>query len=456
MQRKLAPFLRTVRQTLERHAMVQSGDHVLVALSGGADSVATLAALVRLAPRLGLTVSAAHVHHGLRGAEADRDAEMAAVVAARLGAPFRAVRLPAALARGGNLEERAREARYGALAAVAAEVGATKIATGHTRDDQAETVLMRIVRGCGPAGLAGILPLWRNGQVIRPLLECTRSEVEAFVAALQLPYCHDSSNQSRRFLRNRVRHELLPLLRQLNPRIDRALADLAALSRQASPPAAASPQEWLAVADLNALDPERRGQLVRHWLITLRGHQRGLTKQHVTAVLDLLGEGRPNRRAEIPGATVLREYTRLRYQAESAAELLPRPQELQPGQIVTASDWRIEASGVESWRPPGALPADLWSAVVDADAAPVPLLVRPAVAGDRVRPWGMAGRRKLSDIFVDRHVPRALRRICPVVQAGAEVVWVPGVVRGAIAAIGPQTRRIIRLRAQSRWQPLLG
>jgi tRNA(Ile)-lysidine synthase len=455
VQREVMQFLRAVAHAIERFSMLARQDRVMVALSGGPDSVATLAALVELAPRLGIAVSAAHVHHGLRGAEADRDAALAQSVAERLGVTFRLLRLPSGLARGGNLEERARQARYAQLVAVAGEMQANRIATGHTCDDQAETVLMRLVRGCGPDGLVGILPVRDGGLIVRPLLECTRAEVERFLAARGLPSCADSSNVDRRFLRNRIRHDVLPLLRELNPQIDRRLADLAKLTRQAR----AEPQpvtKQLSIADLGALPDGARSDLARRWLIAVRGDARRLTQRHVTAVVGLLRPGRPNRCIQVPGGTVLREYDRLRFESAAESEAVVGRQSLPPGAAVDLSDWRIEASPVQPIGAAGKLPGDLWSAALDADAIQTPLTVRAASPGDRVRPLGMRGRRKLSDIFIDRRVPRAIRSSCPVVTAGTEIVWVPGVVRAGIGQVRPATRRLLWLRAESRLQPLLG
>lgn len=446
-----------MRHTLAHYEMVAPGDHVLVALSGGADSVATLAALVHLAPRLAITVSATHVHHGLRGAESDRDAALAGSVAAQLNVPFHLHHLSSALQRGGNTEERARCARYDALDRAARQVGATKIATGHTRNDQAETVLLRIVRGSGPSGLAGVRPV-RDGRIIRPLLACTRAQVEAFVAAGALPFCEDSSNRDGRFLRNRIRHEVLPLLRDLNPRIDRALADLATLSqlRDRGPAQGVTSEVgWLSVAALQELPTGLRRDLVRDWLRTQRGSARGLALHHVTAVLDLLRDGRPNRGVDLPGGTVLREYDRVRFVAARIAAAVPPPCLLAPGERVAFRDWQIAAGPVERYTG-DPLPRDLWSAVVDADTIAGTFTVRNPVPGDRVRPCGMTGRKKLSDILIDRRVPRALRASCPVVQSGAEVVWVPGVVRSVCGLIGRRTRRVVWLRVEGGGRPLLG
>ena len=462
MQREVIRLIQQMRRTMECYDMAARGDHVVVALSGGADSVATLAALDLIAPRLGLRLSAAHVHHGLRGREADEDAEFAGELAARLKVPFQLLRLPPGLAQGGNTEERARELRYRALSHAARELGATKIATGHTRDDQAETVLLRVVRGSGPRGLVAIQPVAATGEgvpVIRPLLECSRSQLERFLAASALPHREDSSNRSGRFLRNRIRHDVLPLLRQLNPAVDRALADLATLSGER--------ERWLAdvlrtdatilaVPSVQARASELHTDVLRQWLERVRGNSRGLTRRHFVALLGLLRPGRPNRRVEVPGGAVVLEYDRLRYVAADRDVSGSASVVLAAGEALELNDWRIEVGPVERYSDSVGLPSDLWSALVDADRTPSSFVVRTSQAGDRVRPCGMMGRRKLSDVFIDRRVPRGLRWSCPVVEVGSEVLWVPGVVRGSVGLVGPETRRVVWLRAQSDCRPLLG
>lgn len=216
-------MLAEVRRTLIDRDLVRRGDRVLVAVSGGPDSAGLLVALSKLAAELYLDLVAASVDHGLRP-ESSADVEIARTQASALGVPFRALRLE--LAPGPDLQARARDARYAALREQRLVEGARWIAVGHTRDDQAETVLARILRGAGLRGLAGIAPRREDG-VIRPLLDCARAEVHAFVQAAGLPVAADASNSSRRFQRSRVRHQLLPLLSEEDPEVAAHLADLA-------------------------------------------------------------------------------------------------------------------------------------------------------------------------------------------------------------------------------------
>src|SRR6266849_6993841 len=212
---------------IRRSGMIQGGETVLTAVSGGADSVALLDVLRSIGSEWSVSLHAIHVHHGLR-AEADDDAEFVRALCARMGVPLSVERVSV---KGGppweGLEAEARRARYGAFREVARRVGAQRIATAHTADDQAETVLMRLLEGAGPRGLAGIAPV--RGLLIRPLLEARRADIEAHLRARGLAWMEDASNRDPRFLRNRIRHDVLPFLeRSVDPGIAAGLARSAA------------------------------------------------------------------------------------------------------------------------------------------------------------------------------------------------------------------------------------
>jgi tRNA(Ile)-lysidine synthase len=232
---------------------LRAGDRVVVALSGGADSVALLLALSeanqasshtygsagRDTERLGIVLSAAHVHHGLRGEEADEDEAFVRDLCTRQGIPLRVIRVDTAArqaAEGEGVEEAARELRYAALRGLLAEGAADVIATAHTLDDQAETVLMKMLRGAWTEGLGGISPVveesGKPGRVIRPLLAVRRAQIEAFLQSRSQAWREDSSNRDLTLTRNRVRHELMPALKEFNPQVDTLLARTSEIARE--------------------------------------------------------------------------------------------------------------------------------------------------------------------------------------------------------------------------------
>jgi tRNA(Ile)-lysidine synthase len=217
-------------------SLLKPGMRLAVGVSGGADSVALVRALTSVSGELGLVLHVAHLHHGLRGSEADGDREFVRALAAGLGLPFHEAGVDAgaeAAAKGETLEEAARRLRYAWFRDLLASGDLDAVATAHTLDDQAETVLAKFLRGAWTEGLSGIYPVveFPEGRIVRPLLGTTRAEVEAFLGSLGQTWREDSSNRNLTFTRNRIRHELLPLLEGWNPRLRQHLAQMAALAR---------------------------------------------------------------------------------------------------------------------------------------------------------------------------------------------------------------------------------
>jgi tRNA(Ile)-lysidine synthase len=380
----------------------------LVAVSGGADSVALLDVLGALAPELRLTLHVVHVHHGLRP-EAAADAAFVEAYAARLGCPVATSRVTIEPGGGRSPEDAARVARHAALGRLAARLGADRIALGHTADDQAETVLMRALQGAGPRGLAGI-PI-RRGGLIRPLLEADRAAVRAHLAVHGLAHVEDLTNDDPRFLRNRVRHVVLPALaRMAGPGLPAALCRLARASRETvealeallAPRLAAAlqvgPGGWtLSGAALAGLPPGGIRALLR-LALTGRTGLPGLRAPHLDALAGLI-EGVPGAQVRLPGGVRV-ERTRAglfiapRGPDPDAVPLAAAGTTLVPWawlRLETVVDAGLGAGpGAPSPAPPpGSVPragtAGLWEASLDADALPAALEVRPWRAGDRMR-----------------------------------------------------------------------
>ena len=448
--------------------MVRPGERLLVAVSGGADSIGLLALLCQLRRGLGLELVAGHVNHRLRGAESDADERCAALAAEQLGVPFVRCALGRGLGRGGNLEERARELRYRALQRLAAQHGCSKIATGHTQDDQAETVLMRLIRGSGPLGLGAIQPCRADG-VIRPLIDCRRADVERAVRGLGLAYRVDRSNADPRFLRTHVRSRVLPLLAELNPAIVRGLAQTATLQRAEGEILAAWVARWAAklgnstrldATGLARVPAAGRGYVLRHWLVAAGVAARGLTARHIEAVEHLASGTRRSGSVAVPGGGRVRRVGTQLMIGDGPLRPSFRPRRLALGRAVhLPGGWSIAVSAAApAVRAATRRPPDLWSAVCDVDAAgKAGLVVRVPVRGERIRPLGLGGSRKLSDVFIDGKVPLDERATYPVVECGGVVVWVPGLVRGSAVTVTEATKRVIRLRAtQGARDPLAG
>ena len=328
-------MLARVLTTIARYNLLPHGARVVAAVSGGADSVCLLHVLLELAQGLGVRVAGvAHFNHQLRGRDSDEDERFVAQMAAQAGLTFfRAGAMPPSK---GNLEQAARRARREFFASLIREGSADCVALGHTRDDQAETVLLRLMRGSGLAGLAGILPATAEG-LVRPLLDVTRAEVEVFLTARGIAWREDSSNLEEKFARNRVRHKLLPqLAREWNPNLTEALAHLADLAYEeelwwAAEIARRSDEVAKDVA--GGVEIRARGlayqpravarRLVRHAIGRARGHLRRIEFHHIEQVLDLAGQSKGAGRLQLPDLEVVRSFNQMRLTSASKSEIPP-------------------------------------------------------------------------------------------------------------------------------------
>lgn len=451
-------LVRRLAEMVRSKGLLAQEDRVLVAVSGGPDSVALLALLAELAPSWHLKLCALHINHGLRGEESDEDARFVATLCERLGISFRCERIdlgePAGgRKRGSSLQERAREARYELLVRVGRELGVDKIALGHTADDQAETLLMWMLRGAGTAGLAGIPPA-RESFFVRPLLDITRADILDYLDERRLVFRTDSSNAKPLYLRNRIRQELLPQLKRYNPAIVQVLTRQADILREENHCLDQWVQEQLACLsrrDGRALLVDRAGLLAlplalqRRMVRTVIRRTGGLTKgptfRAVASVLEAVARGQSGSAITVQGVSVERAYGWIRFspsvEANQASQkclvavegdrsvglLLTVPSVLRwplTGQVIRAGLGGVPAAG-----PALALAEKL--AIFDADLVTGPLLVRTWKAGDLFCPAGMQGRRKkLQDYFADIKLARHQRAKVPLLVAPEGVMWVAG------------------------------
>jgi tRNA(Ile)-lysidine synthase len=476
---------RLFRDALARDRMVRRGERVLVAVSGGPDSTALLSLFVSAAPDLGVSLHVAHLDHGWRASSA-RDAEFVRRLALRFGIPVTvghvdpaawkatSTRRPAGERRQSSLEARARTLRQRFLTATADQVGATRIALGHTLDDQAETLLLRLLRGSGARGLAGIHPVV-DGLFIRPLLGARRADILSYLKTRRLTWRRDPTNRDLRLTRNRIRHRLLPLLeKSFNaaavPTLARAATLLrdedawmeglarAALERCVGPSSASDAPKSVALdaVTLAAMPEALQRRVVRLALRTVRGHLRGLGFRHVEQALLLARRSAPGG-ADLPGGLRLRrtasclEVRRaeagaaMRHAAASCREALcPVPGEV----AVPDFGLRLRARCLEAGDPLPEPGPD--RALLDADRIEAPLLVRPRRPGDRFVPLGGPGTRRLKSFLIDRKVPVDARGRIPLVVSGDRIAWVVGHRIDDRFKITPRTRRVLVLEKETR------
>jgi tRNA(Ile)-lysidine synthase len=467
----------------------------VVAVSGGADSLCLVGALLALRAQ-GVAcapgeIVVAHLDHGLRGAEGREDAAFVEAIAREQRLRFVGATVDvAAIAKQErrSLEDAARNARYAFLRRVAVEVDADRICVGHTSDDQAETVLLHLLRGAGLGGLAGMAPL--TGDIARPLLDLTHAETLAYCAARDWQPREDRSNDDPRFLRNHVRRDLLPILERYNPNLRETLArnaeligaderylDYLTTTQYKSGPierrdaTARLPLAWLRERPL-AL----RRRLMRLTVAELAGEKVGLEARHIAQLDALIDEGRTGKSVNLPGGLRAQlDYdavTMSRSPASMRQAVAPREYPLSAPGCVEAREigWRVRTWLVEA--PPGlessalpdlppigqaGTPADLGRAeprvYVDADVAGDELLVRTWRPGDRFRPLGMAHEKKLQDYFADAKVPRVLRSRIPLVCNRSHLLWVGGQRIDDRARLTPTTRRVLALQIERLERP---
>ena len=455
-------MLERVRRTIQEQGLLAPGDGVVVAASGGVDSMVLLHVLARLDPSLRLRLHAAHLNHGLRGAEAERDAAAVAAWAGALGLPLTVERAGPLDRRGGSLQRAARAARYRFLEAVAERVGAERIALGHNQDDAAETVLLNLLRGAGLRGLAGIPPA--RGKIVRPLLDVPREAILAYARAHGVPWVEDSSNREISYRRNRVRAELIPrLAKEYNPQVRDVLARTASILRAEDAFLETLAQERLGGLSrpasaggtaldggaLAALPAVLRGRVLRAAMRDLPGAPVP-TAGHLAALEAWAAEGpRAGRCDFLRRVAAWWEGDRLVLAPKAVAPPLdPVPLPLGVATRVAPFGMTFLAERVEGvgGDPAPPAPGEAW---LDAGAATGGLVVRGWRAGDRFQPLGLGGTKKLQDFFVDAKVPRQARGRVPLVVSGDHILWVVGHRIDERARVTAATRERIRITART-------
>lgn len=461
VSREIVAFLARVRGTVDAGRMLTSGDRVLVAVSGGADSVALWRALEMLAGEWSLTVAMVHINYHLRGGASDADEQFCRELAAKSGARIfvRSRRRPQSKTASANLQDWARRVRYTVFASIADREGFDRIAVGHQFDDQVETVAAGLFGGRDSFALGGIRRV--RGRVIRPLFDCRRIHILDFLQHLGQEYREDTSNRDTRYLRNLMRHEILPTLRkQYNPRLDEILfrwsglvAEQTAFLEQAAArwvnrALIGRGERWLGLS-LQRL--RRADRPLDFYLLREIGRRLEIGNPALGAVLlrrfrHLVSTGEAGRRLSWGAATIELSRTVVTFYRRRPA--LPRPVEIGLGETAKTGNWGMRVICRVQTKKSGSairLPRGAWRFYGDAACISSPVILRGPKMGERITPMGMSGHKKISDILSEAGVPAILRSRAPVLADRKGVFWVVGHRQADRTKVTDHTREILRI-----------
>lgn len=438
-----------VESTIKQYDLIRPGDSVLVAISGGPDSVALLYVLMSLAPSMDFRVSAAHLNHGIRDEAADSDEAFVRELCEFMGVPLYVERadVPAiAKEKGWTLEQAGREERYAFFHRIKAEMHADRIAVAHHMDDQAESILLHLTRGTGLAGLVGMVPM--RDDIIRPLLFVRRGDVEEYLSEEGLAYCVDASNLETGSTRNRLRLDLIPYVEEyINPAFVDTLCSMGELLFR--------DESYLQQLAHEALEGARCGNgfergrlrtlplplLTRALREALReaGAKTDIERVHIERLIELL-DARTGARLQLPGLEAGVSYDLLYFGSGSKEEIEPFELPL----VVPGTTKTPLGSFVSEYVPaPESFGNDRNIAYVDARSLSG-AVIRLRRDGDRIYPVGAPGRKKLKDYFIDRKVPRS-ERVLPLLCKGEEALFVPGFCTAEQTRITAHTKEVLRI-----------
>ncbi|WP_343207966.1 tRNA lysidine(34) synthetase TilS [Anaerolentibacter hominis] len=434
-------FRKKVLEFIEKYHMLCAGDRLVVGISGGPDSVCLFDVLLDLAARYGLTLFGVHVNHGIRGAEADRDAEFVRELCDSRGVELTEVRrdVPSLAAQSGeSLEEAGRRVRYDAFADTARKKNCNKIVLAHHKNDNAETILFHLFRGSGPCGLTGIAPVRDN--VIRPLLAVTRTEIEEYIIENRLSFCVDSTNADVRYTRNCIRGELIPLAeKKINSRavehIDQAGRELAALQELVME---LTEDAWERCVQLNggnycisvsAFAEEKqviRGELIRKLLREAGNGLKDITAEHIRAVCALASKD-TGKMVSLPGGILLRkdyENIILERAEESAAEQSICMQVSIPGRLFLPDSDKILEFSLKSGKIGEAIPKTSCIKWFDYDKIKNMIFLRTRQPGDYLEINAAGDRKTLNRYFIDEKIPSKERDSRLLLASDHHILWI--------------------------------
>jgi len=454
-----------VLRTIREFKMMQAGEGVLIGVSGGVDSTALLYILNSLKKDLGVKLCVAHLDHRIRGKQAELDAEFVRKLSKELKIKcfIEDFNVSSYAKRNKlNLEDAARRIRYEFLERIAAKVGADRIALGHTASDNVETFLMRLLRGAGLKGLEGIPPV--RGKIVRPLIGSFRKEIEGYLRLIKVKARSDRTNLDIKYSRNRIRHELLPTLKSYNTRIEETLlrtiravgADSDLIERMSKEAfdrmvLLKKPDEvTVDIAKLSALETSLKAGVIRQAIEYVKKDLTDITFAHIEDIIGMLNKGRGE--LDLPGMYIYARKGALKFSRSKAARegVKPFMHKLEvPGQIRTReAGFVIDAQLVDSVPRAELMKKDPYIAYIDYDKIDKPLFVRGRKDGDVFSPLGLAGSKKLQDIFVDSKIDREKRDSIPVLDDGKKIVWIVGYRISEEAKVTPKTKKVVKLSAE--------
>ncbi len=464
----MSQLLEKIFDAITRHELIKKGDAVIAAVSGGPDSVCLLHVLFSLSGKLGIRLHAIHINHMLRGSESDADQRYAAELCGRLGIPFRAVAIDISglsRSRGISLEEAGREARYAEFEKYADEAGAAVVAVAHNRNDQAETVLMHILRGSGLDGLAGME--FKRGRIIRPLLEADRAEIEEYCREQGLEPRTDSTNLKADFTRNRVRLKLIPYIdSNFNTDITGGLCRLSKLAgldggyleECAAREYAAALEESgdgfvrLRLEALRRLHPAILGRVLRLALLGLTGSLKGIESVHLDMLSGLVSKGATGPVVQLPRNIragiiygVLKIYLNKEERIHSVfSRKIEIPGTVKAGELNCSIKAEVleKSSVVDKY---GKLGYNSMVQFFDYDLLKEGINIRNRTAGDIFKPYKSNGTKKLKEFFIDSKIPRDIRDETPVIAIGNEVIWVAGFKISDKFKVTENTKTVLKL-----------
>jgi tRNA(Ile)-lysidine synthase len=458
--KKNRDFINKVKETTQHYGMIIPHDKVVVAVSGGPDSICLLDTLNRLSSELEISLVVAHFNHGLRKGEDEFETQLVRDIAASMDLPFETEKTTNLINSRASLESRARDARYSFLETIRIKHRAQKIAMGHNLNDQAETVLMRLLRGSGPSGLSGIPPV-RDNIIIRPLIEIKRDEIMDYLKTSGLLFAMDSSNDSKKYLRNSIRLELMPTMLDYQPRLLEHLGNLSNIIRNEDDFLESMASEWLKkesgrdsdgkifapLPAIKSLSGPLRNRVIRGLIKQVDDGIYPVEYEHVSSVINLLENKQPQCSINVLNGIVIRKrYDKLYFELKSIEDIKEYNYIIEgpgtyPLDTVGQSLRLDEIDGTSEIYMEGELSA----AYLDADMLQYPLIARNFKPGDRLMPLGMTGHKKVKNFFIDLKVPSEKRALTPLLISGDRVVWICGYRIDDRFKVTARTKKIVKI-----------